>query len=107
MEIKTDALVSMQVSMSNAGDAGREHTVSADVTVSDGMPENINNGQVCRVDGTQVASFNAGRYTPLNVNFSTTEISVEEHAGIFSAIQAFIAAADGEAARLSQNCVEI
>lgn len=34
MEIKTDALVSMQVRMSNAGDAGREHTVSTDGGVS-------------------------------------------------------------------------
>lgn len=76
--------------VSNRDDESRKYTIEGEIFTSNGVFENLNNGQVYSADGIQRAHFNVGA-SPLNINFSGDTLTDDEQLEIFTAIQAFIA----------------
>ena len=97
MEIKEEKVISQTVKVSNADDSTRGYNISAEVSVREGRAENINSGTVLGLeDNVQKATFNAGAWQPLGVNFSSNDISKEEQQSIFAEIQEFCGAVDNK-----------
>lgn len=93
MEITEERIISKTAQVSNANDPSRPYNIGAEVTVRDNRAENISNGTVTGLeDNAQKATFNAGAWQPLGVNFSSNEIGRQEQQEIFAAIQEFCGA---------------
>lgn len=94
---------SMSVRLSNADDAARAYTVSAEVRIAEtGTVSEISDGEVREAtDQTYKANFCASAHSPLSVNFSEKSTNSTEMGVIFQSIQEFIASAHGIAPQLA------
>lgn len=91
MEITEVSVVSKTINVTNEGDSAVTNTITAEVSVRDNVSDNISNGNVTDKTGMQKATFNAGKYQPLNINFATNDIDAEEQVSILREVQDFCA----------------
>jgi len=91
MEITEVSVLSQTINVTNSGDSTAKYKITAEVSVRDNAAESISNGRVTDNAGMDKANFNAGKWQPLNINYSSNDIGAEEQVSILREVQDFCA----------------
>lgn len=91
-KVKFESLLNATVKANNSNDTTRAYDVEASLSVSSGVLDSVNSGNVYALSNKQiVANFSKSMGMGLNIVFTSSASTDQEQCGILAAVNSFIA----------------